>query len=92
MYEDKYVSTRDIQLFCMLLWEKAREAERSLGDKEHPDVVNFDEASDKVLKVFMCRFLVDCYRYITQLSNPDHKYYSIYVDIAPLCKKTRRWK
>lgn len=85
--EDKIVSNYHLQLFYTLLWENARESERRLGDKEHPDVVNLEECSDKVLKVFMSYFIVDSFRIVTQLSNPDQKYYSILVDLAPICKK-----
>jgi hypothetical protein len=85
-YEHKFLSNYQLQILYCYSFVKARAFAKEIGDKNHPDVVLMDGLADSFLEVFFIRYAMDFFRAITQLSNPDQKYYGVNIRPAAIFK------
>src|SRR5665648_40373 len=84
--DDIYLSTHQMQLIFAFLSARTIELEKEKGDKNHPKVIEFDEAKNVFLKAFYVRFVLGYFKMLTRLSNPAQKYYGAYIRPAPFYK------
>lgn len=80
------MSNYHLHLFMLYLHVHGNDIERQTGVKDHEDARPFNELSKEFTNLFYGRFLADCCRIVTQLSNPAKKHYSIDVRPAALFK------
>lgn len=85
--ETTSLSNYQLHLLISYLYVVCNEIERKTGIKDHDDALAFRKSANSLLDVFYSRFVVDCCRIVTQMSNPAKKYYSIDVRPAALFKK-----
>jgi len=83
---EKLVSNYHLQLIHAYAQARTSELEKKTGDKMHPDVLAFQRVKKVFMEVFYVRFVLDYFKMVTRLSNPDQKYYSANIRMAPLFK------
>ena len=81
------LSSYQLQLLYCFTKEKSKEIEKETGVKDHPDSIMVKDLSDELFRSFYGGYLVDYFKLITQMSNPDQKYYG--VDIYPAAVNTK---
>lgn len=84
---DMCLSTHQMQLIFAFFSARTIELEKEKGDKNHPKVIEFNEAKNGILKAFYARFVLGYFKMITRLSNPTQKYYGTYIRMAPFYKE-----
>lgn len=84
------LSNYQLQLIMLYLHVRGDEIERQTGVKNHGDAVTFKELASSYTDDFYGRFIVDCCRIVSQMSNPAKKHYSISIRPAALCKDNPR--
>lgn len=84
---DKFLSIYQLQLIHAFTSARLIEIEKQTGDKMHPKVLKFKETKDTYMNVFNTGFLHTYLKMITCFSNPDQKYYSAYIRLAPFYKE-----
>lgn len=85
-YGNARISNYEVHLLYCYLWVRANEVARKIGTEKHKDVSDMREQAKNMLNAFYDRLLLDNYRIVTQLSNPDQKYYGIHTRPAAICK------
>lgn len=84
---DCILSIYQLQLIHAFSEARLREVRKQTKDKKHPRVVEFTEMRDQFMKSFYVQFLLNYVRLVTRLSNPNQKYYGVYIRPAPLYKE-----
>ena len=84
---DMCLSTYQLQLVFAFFSARTIELEKEKGNKNHPKVIEFNEAKNGMLKSFNIRFLLGYFKMLTRLSNPAQKYYGAYIRLAPFYKE-----
>jgi hypothetical protein len=88
--EDRFLSAYQLQLIYAFFSARTRELEKEKGDKNHPTVIEFQNATNNLLKVFFTRFALPYFKMISSLSNPDQKYFGTHIRLAPFYKENPR--
>jgi len=81
------LSTHQLQLIFAFLSARTLELGKEIGDKNHPKVIELDEAKNGMLQAFNIRFMLGYFKMLTRLSNPAQKYYGAYIRLAPFYKE-----
>jgi len=84
---DMCLSTHQLQLIFAFFSARTKELEKEKGDKNHPKVIEFKEATNNILKSFYVRFVLGYFRMLTRLNNPAQKYYGANIRMAPFYKE-----
>jgi len=84
---DMCLSTYQLQLVFAFFSARTKELEKEKGNKNHPKVIELNEAKNGMLKAFNIRFLLGYFKMLTRLSNPAQKYYGAYIRLAPFYKE-----
>lgn len=84
---NRFISLYQLQLFYAFLSARAIETEKKTGDKKHPEAILLREAQEKCSYSFNSNLLYAYLKMITSLSNPAHKYYNVYIHMAPFYKE-----
>jgi hypothetical protein len=79
---DKLISSHHLQLLYAYLFGRAKEVEKKSGN-EHPNAIALHKAGTNLSEHFFSRLLLEYFRVLTQLNNPDQKYYAMYIHPAP---------
>lgn len=86
--ENTSLSIYQIQLIYAFISARSRELEKQCGgDKKHPKVVEFNERATQLLQAFYSQLALCYFRMLTRMSNPDQKYYSTFIRLAPFYKE-----
>lgn len=88
--EDRFLSAYQLQLIYAFFSARTRELEKEKGDKNHPTVIVFKNATNNILKVFFTRFALPYFKMISSLSNPDQKYFGTHIRLVPFYKENPR--
>lgn len=85
--EDRFLSAYQLQLIFAFFSARTKELEKEKGDKKHPTVIEFTNATNNILSAFFTRFALTYFKMISSLSNPDQKYFGTHIRLAPFYKK-----
>lgn len=85
--EDRFLSAYQLQLIFAFFSARTKELEKEKGDKKHPTVIEFNNATNNILNAFFIRFALPYFKMISSLSNPDQKYFGTHIRLAPFYKE-----
>ena len=85
-HKDMNLSAYQLHLLWCYLQVKVYKKEKEIGSRD-AEVSELFEQAEKICNVFYCKYLVDYFKIVTQLSSPDHKYLGIAVRSAALFKE-----
>ncbi len=83
----KVLSGKQMEMFYNYARTLTRLQESLYESKDHPQVVKSKTTENKAFHIFYENFLLGYFRLITQMSNPDIKYYGLNIRIGKLFKE-----